>query len=162
MGSRESHGSISTAILTAIRGKRSRFIVCGVAVALLCWLPARPLIAAVFTVDSTIDATDAVPGDGLCDNGTRDIGRCSLREAILASNATSTVIDTIAFDIAGAGPHLIFDNQSLAIDLGTDGVTANDPGDGDAGANGADPAPVTFFQPALLRPTSPLSIPEPS
>jgi CSLREA domain-containing protein/uncharacterized repeat protein (TIGR01451 family) len=83
MGSHESHGSISTAILTAIRGKSSRFLVCGIAVALLCWLPARPLMAAVFTVDSTIDATDAVPGDGLCDDGA---GVCTLRAAVMEAN----------------------------------------------------------------------------
>ena len=37
-----------------------------------------------FTVNSTIDAVDAVPGDGLCDDGS---GNCTLRAAIQESNS---------------------------------------------------------------------------
>jgi CSLREA domain-containing protein len=39
--------------------------------------------AATFTVNSTVDATDAVPGDGICDDGS---GNCTLRAAINESN----------------------------------------------------------------------------
>ncbi|NQT62028.1 MAG: T9SS type A sorting domain-containing protein [Candidatus Marinimicrobia bacterium] len=55
----------------------------------------------VFTVNSTGDAMDANPGDGICDDGTGD---CTLRAAINESNA-SPGYDKIAFDIAGVGPH---------------------------------------------------------
>lgn len=43
-----------------------------------------PALAATFTVDSTIDAVDANPGDGLCATGT---GECTLRAAIQETNA---------------------------------------------------------------------------
>jgi CSLREA domain-containing protein len=38
----------------------------------------------VFAVDSTVDAVDAVPGDGVCDDGS---GACTLRAAVQESNA---------------------------------------------------------------------------
>jgi CSLREA domain-containing protein len=47
---------------------------------------------AIYTVDSTNDASDAVPGDGLCNDGT---GHCTLRAAIQeasAAQASSTNI----------------------------------------------------------------------
>ncbi len=37
-----------------------------------------------FTVNTTNDITDAIPGDGFCDDGS---GNCSLRAAIQESNA---------------------------------------------------------------------------
>ena len=40
--------------------------------------------AAAFTVDSTADAVDATPGDGVCDDGA---GNCTLRAAIIEANA---------------------------------------------------------------------------
>jgi len=58
---------------------------------------------AVFTVNSTGDALDANPGDGICDDGTGD---CTLRAAINEANA-SPGYDKIAFDIVGVGPHTI-------------------------------------------------------
>lgn len=53
------------------------------------WLPLTR--AATFTVNSTADATDALPGDGVCDNGT---GSCTLRAAIREANALAGA-DTI-------------------------------------------------------------------
>jgi len=41
-------------------------------------------LAATFTVNSTADAVDANPGDGVCDDG---IGKCTLRAAIMEANA---------------------------------------------------------------------------
>jgi CSLREA domain-containing protein len=61
---------------------------------------------ASFTVDSTIDAVDANPGDGICaDSG----GACTLRAAVMETNALdgADVIDlpsaTYGLSIAGAG-----------------------------------------------------------
>ncbi len=42
-----------------------------------------PVQAASFTVNSTIDAVDANPGDGSCDDGA---GNCTLRAAIMEAN----------------------------------------------------------------------------
>ncbi|MEX0800814.1 MAG: sialidase family protein, partial [Dehalococcoidia bacterium] len=46
--------------------------------------PASPVLATAFTVDSTADAVDANPGDGLCDDGA---GACTLRAAVQETNA---------------------------------------------------------------------------
>src|SRR5829696_7543552 len=62
-----------------------------------------PLRAATFTVDNTGDGADHAPGDGVCATASGD---CSLRAAIREANATAGA-DTIAFDIAGAGVHVI-------------------------------------------------------
>src|SRR5437870_10369966 len=43
-----------------------------------------PAHAASFTVNSTLDAVDASPGDGLCADAT---GACTLRAAIMETNA---------------------------------------------------------------------------
>jgi CSLREA domain-containing protein len=59
--------------------------------------------AATFTVNSTADGGDAIPGNGNCDDAATG---CTLRAAIMEANALAGV-DTIAFDIAGAGPHTI-------------------------------------------------------
>ena len=59
--------------------------------------------AAIFTVDSTGDAVDVMPGDNVCDDGAGD---CTLRAAIMESNAAVSA-DTIAFNISGTGPHTI-------------------------------------------------------
>ncbi|MEM7479728.1 MAG: hypothetical protein AAF481_01025 [Acidobacteriota bacterium] len=58
--------------------------------------------AAVFTVDSTGDAGDAVI-DGVCATAG---GECTLRAAIREANQT-VAADTILFAIPGAGPHNI-------------------------------------------------------
>jgi CSLREA domain-containing protein len=69
--------------------------------------------AATFTVDSTADDSDASPGDGACVTA---LGECTLRAAIEEANALLGT-DTIAFDIAGIGPHTI---QPLALPAVTD------------------------------------------
>ena len=63
----------------------------------------RSQAATTFTVTSISDASDAAPGNGVCDNG---IGECTLRAAIEESNALAGA-DTINFNITGAGPHTI-------------------------------------------------------
>jgi CSLREA domain-containing protein len=65
------------------------------AVGLLALLVTRPVYGATFTVTKTADTAD-----GSCDSD------CSFREAIIAANA-ALGIDTIAFNIPGAGPHTI-------------------------------------------------------
>lgn len=60
--------------------------------------------AATFTVNSTNDVND----------GTCDAAHCSLREAIIAANATVGT-DTIAFNIPGAGPHTIQPSPALPV-----------------------------------------------
>src|SRR3972149_11625004 len=65
--------------------------------------------ATVFTVNSTGDASDANMGDGLCETVTP--GECTLRAAI--EEAGFPGIDTIAFNIPGAGPHTITPSSVL-------------------------------------------------
>lgn len=60
------------------------------AVAVLPWL-AAPASAAAFTVNSTADAPDAAPGNGVCATA---IGSCTLRAAIQEANALAGA-DTI-------------------------------------------------------------------
>ena len=45
--------------------------------------------AAAITVDSTADAVDANPGDGVCDDGT---GNCTLRAAIEQANSGDAIV----------------------------------------------------------------------
>lgn len=52
--------------------------------------------ASVYVVNSTLDTTDAAPGDNLCNDGA---GRCTLRAAIQEANAHAGA-DTINFSIA--------------------------------------------------------------
>jgi CSLREA domain-containing protein len=64
-----------------------------------CWfLPAA--WAASFTVNSTADAVDAKPGDGICATAT---GTCTLRAAIQEANAL-TGADTV---IVPAGTYIL-------------------------------------------------------
>jgi titin len=56
--------------------------------------------ATTFTVTSTLNSDDAVPGDGSCDDGS---GNCTLRAALTESNAFPGA-DVIEFDIPGPGP----------------------------------------------------------
>ena len=55
-----------------------------VATLLLVVKPAQVAHAAPFAVNSTADAVDASPGDGVCDDGA---GNCTLRAAIMEANA---------------------------------------------------------------------------
>lgn len=54
--------------------------------ALQCWVPGAARAAATFTVNSTADAVDANPGDGICETGAGN-GICTLRAAIQEANA---------------------------------------------------------------------------
>ena len=76
-------------------------------ITLVVVLLAHPARAATttFTVNSTLDTTDATPGDGFCDDGG---GNCTLRAAIQEATATAgTDPVVIDFGISGAGVHTI-------------------------------------------------------
>jgi CSLREA domain-containing protein len=53
-------------------------------IGLLCLGLAAPVLANDYSVDSTADAADPNPGDGVCDDGA---GNCTLRAAIQSANA---------------------------------------------------------------------------
>jgi CSLREA domain-containing protein len=74
-----------------------------------------PAHAAIFAVDSTVDTTDANPGDGVCDDGA---GRCTLRAAIQEANAGAGA-DTITLPAGTYGLTLsgFFENNSRSGDL---------------------------------------------
>jgi hypothetical protein len=75
-------------------------------IAALFLLGSAPLLAQaprVYTVDATTDGADANTADDLCDDGS---GACTLRAAIEQANA-SAGLDSIHFDIPGAGVHTI-------------------------------------------------------
>ena len=76
--------------------------VCAAAFAAAGSLAPAGRASVVFTVNSIAD-----PGIGVC-----DAAECTLREAITAANAAAGA-DTIAFDIAGAGPHTITPASAL-------------------------------------------------
>ena len=86
--------------------------------------------AATFTVDSTDDAVDASPGDGVCETATPD--QCTLRAAIMEANALAgaDAIDlpagTYILSIAGTGEDAAFTGD---LDI-TDDLTIT--GDGQA------------------------------
>ena len=65
--------------------------------------------AGAFIVDSTADAVDAHPGDGVCDDGT---GSCTLRAAIMEANSLAG-LDTIALP-AGLYLFAIAGNEGAA------------------------------------------------
>jgi CSLREA domain-containing protein len=65
-----------------------------------------------FSVNTTSDAADVNPGDGICQIA---IGSdlCTLRAAIQESN-TVPGLDTILFSIPGVGPHTIQPTSALS------------------------------------------------
>ena len=69
-------------------------------------------------VNSTADAIDVNPGDGICDDGA---GNCTLRAAIEEANALLGT-DTIAFNILGEGPHTIQPTSALPTITGPVGI----------------------------------------
>lgn len=97
-------------------------------------VPARNAEATAFVVDSTADATDALPGDGVCDTGA---GECSLRAAIQEANALDGAdsievpAGTYSLAITGAGepagtPGIEFDDLDITGDLTIAGAGAED------------------------------------
>ncbi len=69
--------------------------------------PVQVAHGATLTVDSTADTSDFSTADGVCDtNDSAGDGPCTLRAAIEQANFDAGT-DTIAFNIAGAGPHTI-------------------------------------------------------
>jgi CSLREA domain-containing protein len=89
------------------------------ALSISCAAPAA--FAATFTVNTTVDAPDASPGNGVCLTAS---GTCSLRAAIEEANVTAAT-DTIAFAIPGAGVHRIITSTlpSASRPLIVDGFT---------------------------------------
>ena len=85
------------------------------------------MLTDTFIVDTTIDAIDANPGDGVCDDGA---GNCTLRAAIMEANAVSGAATitlpagTYTLSIAGVSPQF---SGSLAIldDLTISGAGAD-------------------------------------
>jgi len=77
--------------------------------ALAIGLAASLASAATFMVDSTGDESDADLTDGICRTA---LGTCTLRAAIEQANALAGV-DTIAFNIPGAGVHSITPSSPL-------------------------------------------------
>jgi CSLREA domain-containing protein len=78
--------------------------------------------ALTLTVTSTLDSADALPGNGVCDNGS---GQCTLRAAIQEANALAGS-DTIAFNIGAGGVQTISPASALpglSSTIAVDGTT---------------------------------------
>ena len=90
-------------------GLRSRALLWPLWLAVVLGMFSNSLKAATFTVDSTTDAVDASPGNGVCATSG---AVCTLRAAIQENNALAGA-DTVAFNIAGAGPHTIQPTSAL-------------------------------------------------
>jgi len=117
----------------------ARVLLLGLA-ALVAFLlvPRAPASAATFTVNSTADAVDASPGNGVCATAG---GQCTLRAAIQEANAlagtdaTTLPAGTYALTIAGAGEDAATTGRSDGID--NDGDTVID--ESGEGANDENP-----------------------
>src|SRR4029450_4302766 len=72
--------------------------------------PTAPAESALFVVDTTVDAVDQTPGDGVCQT---IVGECTLRAAVQEANALAGP-DAIAVP---AGLYVL----SLGPDIGTPG-----------------------------------------
>lgn len=68
-----------------------------------------PAYGTTLTVDSTLDTSDAAPGNGVCDDGS---GNCTLRAAIEEANALAGT-HTINFNISGGGEQTIVPDTQL-------------------------------------------------
>ncbi len=85
---------------------RFRILACLILTAALLVGPDHAAFGASFTVDSTVDAVDANPGDGVCADPT---GACTLRAAIQETNALPGAdiigldFETYTLSIPGAG-----------------------------------------------------------
>jgi hypothetical protein len=68
-----------------------------------------------FTVDSTIDAPDAIQGDNVCDADVSSARLCTLRAAIEEANSNNNPgeVDRINFDIPGTGVKTISPGSEL-------------------------------------------------
>jgi CSLREA domain-containing protein len=64
---------------------RSVLLAAGMALSIVPAAPPTPALAMTFTVDSTADEPDAVPGDSICKSTITS--RCTLRAAIMEANA---------------------------------------------------------------------------
>jgi CSLREA domain-containing protein len=114
---------ISTKTQREAKGRASALgLLLAVLMAACVLLTANPAHAATFTVNSTRDAGDQSPGNGLCFTGgfiqvgPRFARECTLRAAIEETNTNdnnATVVDAINFGIPGAGPHTISPASSL-------------------------------------------------
>jgi hypothetical protein len=80
-------------------------------------LAANPSYAAgtTFTVDSTVDASDANQADNVCDASVSSTRVCTLRAAIeqVNTNNNPTQVDRIDFDIPGTGVKIISPGSAL-------------------------------------------------
>lgn len=86
------------------------------------------------------DATvDGHAGDGLRVDGA--VGVLVLDSEVVGNGGNGVTVVGAADDVAVVGTP-VHDNVGLGIDLGGDGVTADDPGDGDGGPNGLLNRPV--------------------
>ncbi|MBP9116205.1 MAG: hypothetical protein KBF89_07685 [Acidimicrobiia bacterium] len=76
----------------------------------IIYLQSASAAPATYTVNVTSDEIDANIGDGICE--TANAGECTLRAAIEEANSNSD-IDTIEFNIAGSGAHVIQPTSDL-------------------------------------------------
>lgn len=87
----DSQAGTNVSATTMARGRRTGLSVILAALALVAMTPsAAP--AQTVVVNSTVDAPDAVPGDGVC--ATAD-GACTLRAAVMEANATGRAVITL-------------------------------------------------------------------
>lgn len=99
----------------------SLVLVLGSLTGMLVWF-IKPVQAATFVVNSTLDTGDDNPGDSSCDDGS---GVCTLRAAIEEANALAGS-HVINFNISGEGPHTITPETELPVitkTLTIDGIT---------------------------------------
>jgi hypothetical protein len=86
-----------------------------VAAALLLTATLSYAAGTTFTVDSTLDASDVIQADNICDADVSSARVCTLRAAIEEANSNNdpAVVDRIDFDIPGPGVHTISPGSAL-------------------------------------------------